>query len=149
MGSGQTSSSVHLFIMQSLILLVPILALSYGSPLPQEVGSPVALPYVHDATGDVADNASPVAEAYIHDVTGDAAEAYVHDVTGDVAEPYVEPVVAPVTYAAFPYASYPYAGYPYAYAGYPYAAFNYAAYPVAVHATGCVNYIGAVVPCAQ
>merc|ERR1712059_78900 len=117
MGSGQTSSSVHLFIMQSLILLVPILALSYGSPLPQEVGSPVALPYVHDATGDVADNASPVAEAYIHDVTGDAAEAYahdaagdvaddaspaaevyVHDVTGDVAEPYVEPVVAPVTY---------------------------------------------------
>merc|ERR1712059_166159 len=135
--SGQTSSSVHLFIMQSLILLVPILALSYGSPLPQEVGSPVALPYVHDATGDVADNASPV------------AEAYVHDVTGDVAEPYVEPVVAPVTYAAFPYASYPYAGYPYAYAGYPYAAFNYAAYPVAVHATGCVNYIGAVVPCAQ
>merc|ERR1712037_746413 len=51
---------------------------------------PVAEPYVHDATGDVADDASPAAEAYVHDVTGDVsdnsspeAEAYVHDTTGD------------------------------------------------------------------
>merc|ERR1712014_164460 len=51
---------------------------------------PVAEPYVHDATGDVADDASPAAEAYVHDATGDVsdnsspeAEAYVHDTTGD------------------------------------------------------------------
>merc|ERR1712243_310882 len=51
---------------------------------------PVAEAYVHDATGDVADDASPAAEAYVHDVTGDVsddsypeAEAYVHDTTGD------------------------------------------------------------------
>merc|ERR1712027_264324 len=51
---------------------------------------PVAEPYVHDATGGVADDASPAAEAYVHDVTGDVsdnsspeAEAYVHDATGD------------------------------------------------------------------
>merc|ERR1712107_939114 len=28
---------------------------------------PLAEPYVHDATGDVADDASPAAEAYVHD----------------------------------------------------------------------------------
>merc|ERR1712177_202627 len=34
---------------------------------------PVAEPYVHDATGDVADDASPAAEAYVHDATGDVS----------------------------------------------------------------------------
>jgi len=51
--------------------------------------SPAALPYVHDATGDVADASSPEAEAYVHDATGDVAEPYVH----------VEPVAAPVVAA--------------------------------------------------
>merc|ERR1712110_150083 len=51
---------------------------------------PVAEAYVHDPTGDAADDASPAAEAYVHDATGDVsdnsspeAEAYVHDTTGD------------------------------------------------------------------
>merc|ERR1712055_1263172 len=47
---------------------------------------PVAEAYVHDATGDVADDASPEAAAYAHDDTGETApeaEAYVHDATGD------------------------------------------------------------------
>merc|ERR1712032_593548 len=51
---------------------------------------PVAEAYVHDPTGDVADDASPAAEAYVHDAAGDVsdnsspeAEAYVHDPTGD------------------------------------------------------------------
>merc|ERR1712080_653707 len=35
---------------------------------------PVAEPYVHDATGDVADDASPAAEAYVHDATGDVSD---------------------------------------------------------------------------
>merc|ERR1712071_281707 len=33
---------------------------------------PVAEAYVHDVTGDVADDASAAAEAYVHDTTGDA-----------------------------------------------------------------------------
>merc|ERR1712055_814198 len=48
---------------------------------------PLAAPYVHDATGDIADDASPDAEAYVH-VADDAspdAEAYVH--VADVASP--------------------------------------------------------------
>jgi len=45
-----------------------------------------AEPYVHDPTGDGADDASPAAEAYVHDASGDSAPAalpYVHDATGD------------------------------------------------------------------
>merc|ERR1711936_995712 len=38
---------------------------------------PVALAYVHDATGDVAVDDSPAALPYVHDATGDVAEAYV------------------------------------------------------------------------
>ena len=33
---------------------------------------PLAQAYVHDAAGDVSDDASPAAEAYVHDTTGDA-----------------------------------------------------------------------------
>merc|ERR1712192_371894 len=51
---------------------------------------PVAEAYVHDAAGDVADDASPAAETYVHDAAGDVsdnsspeAEAYIHDTTGD------------------------------------------------------------------
>merc|ERR1711892_1598412 len=49
---------------------------------------PLAEAYVHDAAGDVSDDAAPAAEVYSH-VEGSAApaaEAYVHDVTGDVSD---------------------------------------------------------------
>merc|ERR1712110_39251 len=152
------SSSPALSNMQFLVLL-SALALAFASPIPEEgMEAPEALPYVHDATGDVAVDDSPAALPYVHDATGDVAdasspeaEAYVHDITGDAAVPYlhagahvVAPVapkvevkaaapaaVAPVTYAAYPH---------YGYAGYPYA--------VAAYHTGCVNNVGSVVPCA-
>merc|ERR1712055_1012392 len=133
------SSSPALSNMQFLVLLSAV-AMAFASPIPEEgMEAPEALPYVHDATGEVADVSSPEAEAYVHDVTGDVAEPYVH------VEPVVAPVVAapaaevkaaaapaavaPVTYAAYPH-----------YAGYPYA--------VAAYHTGCVNNVGSVVPCA-
>merc|ERR1711974_243684 len=151
------SSSPALSNMQFLVLLSAV-ALAFASPIPEEgMEAPEALPYVHDATGDVAVDDSPAALPYVHDATGDVAdasspeaEAYVHDVTGDAAVPYVheEPVVAPVAAkvevkAAAPAAVAPvtYAAYPhYGYAGYPYA--------VAAYHTGCVNNVGSVVPCA-
>merc|ERR1711970_1122498 len=169
------SSSPALSNMQFLVLL-SALALAFASPIPEEgMEAPEALPYVHDATGDVAVDDSPAALPYVHDATGDVAdvsspeaEAYVHDVTGDAAVPYVheEPVVAPVvaaTYAASPYlhagahvvapkvevkAAAPAAVAPVTYAAYPH--YGYAGYPYAVAAyhTGCVNNVGSVVPCA-
>merc|ERR1711892_318491 len=60
----------------------------YPSILHTGVHYPLAEAYVHDAAGDVADDAAPAAEAYVH-VAGDAApaaEAYVHDVAGDVSD---------------------------------------------------------------
>merc|ERR1711887_376016 len=159
------SSSPALSNMQFLVLL-SALALAFASPIPEEgMEAPEALPYVHDATGDVADASSPEAEAYVHDATGDVAVAYVHE------EPVVAPVAAPaVTYAAYPYTygAYPYlhagahvvapkvevkaaapaAVAPVTYAAYPH--YGYAGYPYAVAAyhTGCVNNVGSVVPCA-
>jgi len=97
-------------------------------PIPDGDEAPAALPYVHDATGDVAVDDSPAALPYVHDATGDvaddaspAAEPYVHDATGDVAVAYVheEPVVAPVAVAA---PAVTYAAYPYTYGAYPYLA---------------------------
>merc|ERR1712110_194832 len=44
----------------------------YAHPLDSGLVYPVAEAYVHDATGDVADDASPAAEAYVHDAAGDA-----------------------------------------------------------------------------
>merc|ERR1712201_59900 len=44
---------------------------------------PVAEDYVHDPSGDAADDAAPATPAYAHDAAGDVAEAYVHDVAGD------------------------------------------------------------------
>merc|ERR1712079_511292 len=152
------SSSPALSNMQFLVLLSAV-ALAFASPIPDGDEAPAALPYVHDATGDVAVDDSPAALPYVHDATGDvaddaspAAEPYVHDATGDVAVAYVheEPVVDPVavaapavTYAAYPhtYGAYPYlaagAVVPVTYAAYPY----HHAYPYAVAAyhTGCVN----------
>merc|ERR1711863_207155 len=98
------SSSPALSNMQFLVLLSAF-AVAFASPIPEEgAEAPVALAYVHDATGDVAVDDSPAALPYVHDATGDvaddaspAAEPYVHDATGDVAVAYVheEPVVAP------------------------------------------------------
>merc|ERR1711954_582734 len=160
------SSSPALSNMQFLVLLSAV-ALALASPIPEEgMEAPEALPYVHDATGDVADASSPEAEAYVHDATGDVAVPYVHE------EPVVAPVVAApaVTYAAYPYTygAYPYlhagahvvapkvevkaaepaAVAPVTYAAYPH--YGYAGYPYAVAAyhTGCVNNVGSVVPCA-
>merc|ERR1712080_295687 len=143
-------------IMQTFVFL-SIVSLALAAPMPEGEDAPAALPYVHDATGDVAEayvheeipavEDDSAAEAYVHEEI--AAEACVHDATGDVAEEYVHvepvvpavvPAVAPVTYAAYPYAGV-YAGHP---VTYPYAA----AYPYAVYHTGCVNNVGSVVPCA-
>merc|ERR1712018_1123946 len=131
------SSSPALSNMQFLVLLSAV-ALAFASPIPEEgMEAPEALPYVHDATGDVAVSASPEAEAYVHDATGDVAEPYVHEepapvVAAPAAKVEVKAAapaaVAPVTYAAYPYAGYPYA--------------------VAAYHTGCVNNVGSVVPCA-
>merc|ERR1712154_360426 len=97
------SSSPALSNMQFLVLLSAV-AVAFASPIPEEgAEAPVALAYVHDATGDVAVDDSPAALPYVHDATGDvaddaspAAEPYVHDATGDVAVAYVheEPVAA-------------------------------------------------------
>merc|ERR1712066_187657 len=103
------SSSPALSNMQFLVLLSAV-AVAFASPIPEEgAEAPVALAYVHDATGDVADDASPAAEPYVHDATGDVAVAYVHE----------EPVVTPVAVAA---PAVTYAAYPYTYGAYPYLA---------------------------
>merc|ERR1712041_30242 len=85
--------SARAIVMKFLVLL-SIVSLACGAPMPEgeeapvavEAEAPAALPYVHDATGDVA-------EVYVHEEIPAvdeeiAAEAYVHDATGDVAEPY-------------------------------------------------------------
>merc|ERR1711918_134140 len=157
------SSSPALSNMQFLVLLSAV-AVAFASPIPEEgAEAPVALAYVHDATGDVAVDDSPAALPYVHDATGDvaddaspAAEPYVHDATGDVAVAYVheEPVVAPVAVAAPAIA---YGAYPYLAAGAvaPKVEVKAAAAPAAVapvtyaaYHTGCVNHLGSVVPCA-
>merc|ERR1712180_528712 len=133
------SSTMHTFVLLSIV------SLAFAAPMPEGEEAPAALPYVHDATGDVA-------EAYVHEEIPAveaaaeeefAAEPYVHDATGDVAEEYVHvepvvPAVAPVA-PAVTYAAYPYAG---VYAGHA------VAYPYAVYHTGCVNNVGSIVPCA-
>merc|ERR1712039_890771 len=139
------SSSPALSNMQFLVLLSAV-ALAFASPIPDGDEAPAALPYVHDATGDVAVDDSPAALPYVHDATGDVADdaspaypytygAYPYLAAGAVV-PKVEvkaaeapAAVAPVTYAAYPY-----------HHAYPYA--------VAAYHTGCVNNVGSVVPCA-
>merc|ERR1711964_331032 len=133
------SSTMHTFVLLSIV------SLAFAAPMPEAEEAPAALPYVHDATGDVAEayvHEEIPAVPYVHEEI--AAEAYVHDATGDVAEEYVQvepvvPAVAPVVAPAVTYAAYPYAG---VYAGHA------VAYPYAVYHTGCVNNVGSVVPCA-
>merc|ERR1712180_9220 len=141
------SSTMHTFVLLSIV------SLAFAAPMPEgeeapvavEAEAPAALPYVHDATGDVAEpyvhEEIPAVEAVAEEEI--AAEPYVHDATGDVAEEYVHvepvvPAVAPVA-PAVTYAAYPYAG---VYAGHA------VAYPYAVYHTGCVNNVGSIVPCA-
>merc|ERR1712215_408193 len=131
------SSTMHTFVLLSIVFLACAAPMPEGeeAPVAVEAEAPAALPYVHDATGDVA-------EAYVHEEI--PAEAYVHDATGDVAEEYVHvepvvPAVAPVVAPAVTYSAYPYAG---VYAGHA------VAYPYAVYHTGCVNNVGSIVPCA-
>merc|ERR1712240_804222 len=133
------SSTMHTFVLLSIV------SLAFAAPMPEGEEAPAALPYVHDATGDVAEpyvhEEIPAVEAAAEEEI--AAEPYVHDATGDVAEEYVHvepvvPVVAPVA-PAVTYAAYPYAG---VYAGHA------VAYPYAIHHTGCVNSVGSIVPCA-
>merc|ERR1712080_522784 len=174
MGSARAS------VMKFLVLL-SVVSLASAAPLPEgeeaavaveaeapvavEEDAPAALPYVHDATGDVAEpyvhedipsvEEEIAAEPYVHDITGDVAEAYVHEeVPAEEAEiapeTYVheeiaaevytheEPVVAavaPVTYSVSPTAGVIPIT---AYAG-VYAGhpltYSYAAYPYAVYHT--------------
>merc|ERR1712177_142751 len=144
------SSTMHTFVLLSIVSLacaapMPQEAVEAEAPAAVEEEAPAALPYVHDATGDVAEpyvhEEIPAVEAAAEEEI--AAEPYVHDATGDVAEEYVHvepvvPVVAPVA-PAVTYAAYPYAG---VYAGHA------VAYPYAVYHTGCVNNVGSIVPCA-
>merc|ERR1712180_342845 len=183
--------SARAIVMKFLVLL-SIVSLACGAPMPEgeeapvaveaeapvavEEEAPAALPYVHDATGDVAEvyvheeipavDEEIAAEAYVHDATGDVAEPYVHeDMPPEIpaveeeiaAEPYTheEPVVAagvaPITYTVgHPTAGViPIASYAGVYAGHA-ITYPYAAYPYAVYhtPTGCVNNVGSVVPCA-
>merc|ERR1712098_278431 len=125
------SSTMHTFVLLSIVsptcaAPMPQEAVEAEAPAAVEEEAPAALPYVHDATGDVAEayvheeipaveaaaEEEIAAEPYVHEEI--AAEAYVHDATGDVAEEYVHvepvvPAVAPVA-PAVTYAAYPYAG---------------------------------------
>merc|ERR1712215_138540 len=141
------SSTMHTFVLLSIVSLACAAPMPEGeeAPVAVEAEAPAALPYVHDATGDVAEpyvhEEIPAVEAVAEEEI--AAEPYVHDATGDVAEEYVHvepvvPAVAPVA-PAVTYAAYPYAG---VYAGHA------VAYPYAVYHTGCVNNVGSIVPCA-
>merc|ERR1711921_15412 len=87
------SSTMHTFVLLSIV------SLAFAASMPEAEEAPAALPYVHDATGDV-------------------AEEYVH------VEPVV-PAVAPVVAPAVTYAAYPYAGvYPGHAVAYPYAVYH-------------------------
>merc|ERR1712112_538884 len=137
---------------------------AFAAPMPEGEEAPAALPYVHDATGDVAEPyvheeipaveaaaeeeiaAEPYvheeisAEVYEHDATGDAAEPYIHeDIAAEVythEEPVVPAAVAPVTYTvSHPTAGViPIASYAGVYAGHT-LTYPYAAYPYAVYHT--------------
>merc|ERR1712121_308972 len=128
--------SARAIVMKFLVLL-SIVCLTCAVPLPQgeeapvaveaeapvavEEDAPAALPYVHDATGDVAEvyvhedipavDEEIAAVPYVHDATGDVAEPYIHeDMAAEVythEEPVVDGAVSPVTYTV---AAHPTAG---------------------------------------
>merc|ERR1711936_1264832 len=102
-----------------------------------------ALPYVHDATGDVSDDTSAEAVPYVHEEI--EAVPYVHE---EPAQPVLTvPVASPVLSYAYAPALTPYAAYVVkgAEAGVKLAVVSPYIYQAA---TGCVNSVGSVVPCA-
>merc|ERR1711915_628657 len=174
MGASSPLLGLSTVIMKFIAILFFSSALALPRPAEEEMVPEeqdiAAVPYVHEEI-----EAEPYvheeieAEPYVHEDI--AAEEYVH------VEP-AEPAVAPVVYTGYPYvhhyAGYPYTALPYAgistltasvakpaeevaetkaatpvvsplvYGAYPYAAYPYYNF---VH-TGCVNNVGAVVPCA-
>merc|ERR1712177_888 len=106
------SSTMHTFVLLSIV------SLAFAAPMPEGEEAPAALPYVHDATGDVAepyvheeipaveaaaeDDEIPAveeeiaAEPYVHEEI--SAEVYEHDATGDAAEPYIHEDIAAEVY---------------------------------------------------
>merc|ERR1712002_502826 len=120
--------SARAIVMKFLVLL-SIVSLACGAPMPEgeeapvaveaeapaavEEEAPAALPYVHDATGDVAEayvhedipaedveipaaEEEIAAEPYVHEDI--SAEVYEHDATGDAAEPYIHEDIAAEVY---------------------------------------------------
>merc|ERR1712180_446337 len=102
-------------------------AVEAEAPAAVEAEAPAALPYVHDATGDVAEvyvheeipavDEEIAAEAYVHEdmppeipafeeeIAAEpyvheeiSAEVYEHDATGDAAEPYIHEDIAAEVY---------------------------------------------------
>merc|ERR1712112_801241 len=94
------SSTMHTFVLLSIV------SLACGAPMPQEAVEAEAPAAVEEET--------PAALPYVHDARGDVAEEYVHV---EPVVPAVAPVAPAVTYAAYPYAGV-YAGHAVAY---PYA----------------------------
>merc|ERR1719228_587991 len=94
-------------------VLLSIVSLAFTAPMPEGEEAPAALPYVHEEIPAVEAAAEEeiVAEPYVHDATGDVAEEYVHV---EPVFPVVAPVAPAVTYAAYPYAGV-YAGHAVAY----------------------------------
>merc|ERR1711962_358857 len=131
------SSTMHTFVLLSIV------SLACGAPMPEGEEAPVAveaeapaaveeevhaaLPYIHDATGDVAEvyvheeipavDEEIAAEAYVYEdmppeipaveeeIAAEpyvheeiSAEVYEHDATGDAAEPYIHEDIAAEVY---------------------------------------------------
>merc|ERR1712193_299740 len=127
-----------------IFVFLSLLSLVYSAPAPKDDTLEV-VPYVHKEI-----EALP----YEHDATGDVAEAYVHqeipdEETAEEAEPAVipQPVVA---YSYAPFALTNYAALPKAAAGPD--GVKLALIPpfhlvAGGYKTGCVNSVGSVVPC--
>merc|ERR1712223_1945645 len=138
-----------------IFVFLSVISLVCAAPAPQEeaVEDPQivayvheeveALPYVHDATGDVSDDTSAEAVPYVHEEI--EAVPYVHE---EPAQPVLTvPVASPVLPYAYAPALTPYAAYVVkgAEAGVKVAVVSPYIYQAA---TGCVNSVGSVVPCA-
>merc|ERR1712180_353461 len=83
--------SARAIVMKFLVLL-SIVSLACAAPMPEGEEAPVA---VEAEAPAAVEEEAPAALPYVHDATGDVAEAYVHDATGDVAEPYVHEDMPP------------------------------------------------------
>merc|ERR1711997_458368 len=117
-----------------------LLSLVYSAPAPKDDTLEPRLevvPYIHKEI-----EALP----YEHDATGDVAEPYIHqEISEDAEDPEPAALVVPQPVAAFSYAPYAvtnYAALPKVAAGLisPFQL-------VASYKTGCVNSVGSVVPC--